>query len=82
MFGYKAPTLPAPSTTSIFKKVLRHFLKPVKRVKADNGYVGAADTIKCPDNPCNPVADEGKQSRVRSRHETINGRFKSWGILS
>jgi hypothetical protein len=29
---------------AIFNKVLRHF-------QADNGYVGAADKIKCPDNP-------------------------------
>ena len=66
----------------IFNKVLGHFLEPGERVEADNGYVGAADKIKCPDNPCNPVANKGKQSRVRSRHETINGRFKTWGILS
>ncbi len=63
-------------------KVLRHFLKPGERVEADNGYVGAADKIKCPNNPYNPVANEGKQSRVRSCHETIKGRFKTWGILS
>jgi hypothetical protein len=62
-----------------FNKVLCHFLEPGERVEADNGYFGAADKIKCPDNPCNPVANEGKQSRVRSRQ---NGRFKTWGILS
>ena len=47
-----------------------------------NGYVGCANKIKCPDNPCNPVDNLGMQARVRSRHETINGRFKNWGILS
>ena len=65
----------------IFNQVLRNFLDTGERVEADNGYVGAADKVKCPDNPCNPVANEGMQSRVRSRHETINGRFKTWGIL-
>ena len=70
------------NNVKIFNKVLRCFLKPGERVEADNGYVGAADKIKCPDNPCNPVANEGKQSRVRSRHKTINGHFKTWGILS
>ena len=66
---------------AIFNKVLRHFLEPGERVEADNGYVGTADKIKCPDNPCNPVENEGMQSRTRYRHETINGRFKTWGIL-
>jgi hypothetical protein len=65
----------------IFNKVLRHFLEPGERVEADNGYVGAANKIKCPDNPCNPVENKGMQSRARYRHETINGRFKTWGIL-
>ena len=66
---------------AIFNKVLRHFLEEGERVEADNGYVGATDKIKCPDNPCNRVENEGMQSRARYRHETINGRFKSWGIL-
>ena len=65
----------------IFNKVLRHFLEEGERVEADNGYVGATDKIKCPNNPCNPVANEGMQSRARYRHETINGRFKTWQIL-
>jgi hypothetical protein len=59
---------------AIFNKVLRHF-------QADNGYVGAADKIKCPANPCNPVENEEMQSHARYRHETINGHFKTWGIL-
>jgi hypothetical protein len=66
---------------NIFNKVLRHFLEPGERVEADNGYVCAADKIKSPDNPCNPVENEGMQSRARYHHETINGRFKTWGIL-
>jgi hypothetical protein len=66
---------------AIFNKVLRHFLEPGERVEADNGYDGAADKIKCPDNPCNPVENKGMQSPARYRHETINGRFKTWGIL-
>ena len=66
---------------AIFNKVLCHFLEPGERVEADNGYVGAADKIKCPDNPCNPMENEGVQSRARYCHETINGHFKTWGIL-
>ncbi len=48
----------------IFNKVLRKFLEPGERVEANNGYVGAADKIKCPNNPCNPVENEGMQSRI------------------
>ena len=64
-------------------KVLCHFREPSKRVEADNGYVGTANKIKCPDNPCNPAENKGMQSRARYRHETINGRFKTcrWEIL-
>ena len=64
---------------AIFNNVLRHFLELGERVEADNGYVGAADKIKCPDNPCNPVENEGMQSRARYHHKTINGCFKMWG---
>jgi hypothetical protein len=70
------------SDFKIFNKVLRQFLETGERVEADNGYVGTADKIKCPNNPCNPIENEGMQSRVQSCHETINGRFKTWGILN
>jgi len=29
----------------------------------------------------NPVENLAMQARVRSRHETLNGRLKNWGIL-
>ena len=64
----------------IFNKVLCHFLEPSEQVEADNIYVGAADKIKCPDNPCNPEENKGTQSRARYCHKTINGHFKTWGI--
>ena len=56
-------------------------LLPGKRVEADNGYVGRADKVKCPNNNCNPPENLGMQSAARSRHETFNGRLKNWGIL-
>ena len=61
--------------------ISNEILEQGERVEADNGYGGAADKIKCPDNSCNPVENEGMQSRAQYRHETINGRFKTWGIL-
>ncbi len=38
----------------IFNSVLPHYLEPGKPMEVDNGYVGHADKIKCPDNTCNP----------------------------
>jgi hypothetical protein len=54
---------------------------PGKRVEANNGYVGHPDKVKCPNNDCNPAANLGMQSAVRSCHETFNGCLKNWGIL-
>jgi hypothetical protein len=65
----------------IFNSVLQYCLKPGKRVKADNGYVGHTDKIKCPDNTCNPVENLAMQGRARSCQEMLNGWLKNWGIL-
>ena len=64
-----------------FTNELAHCLEPGERVEADNGYVGHADKIKCPNNDCNPTENLAMQARVRSWHETFNGRLKNWGIL-
>jgi hypothetical protein len=66
----------------IFNSVLHHYLEPGKCVEADNGYVGHAAKIKCPDNTCNPEKNLSMQARVRSWHETLNRRLKNWGILA
>ena len=65
----------------IFDDVLSNLLEPGERVEADNGYVGRADKVKCPNKNCNPPEKLGMQSEARSRHETFNGRLKNWGIL-
>ena len=65
----------------IFNKVLRHFLEPWEQVETDNGYIGHVDKVKCPQNPANPPENLVMQGRVRSRHKTLNGRLKNWGIL-
>ena len=65
----------------IFMNELAHLLEPGERVEADNGYVGHPEKIKCPNNDCNPVENLEMQARLRSRHETFNGRLKFWGIL-
>jgi len=67
---------------AIFNNCLASFLDPNERVEADNGYRGHEDKIKCPNNPSNHPENLAMQARVRSRHETFNGRLKNWGILS
>ena len=66
---------------AIFNNLLANCLKPGERVEADNGYVGRPDKIKCPNNDCNPAENRVMQGIARSRHETLNGRLKAWGIL-
>ena len=46
------------------------------------GYLGEhPQHVKCPAGFANPVETEFMQSRVRSRQETVNKRFKVWGAL-
>jgi len=63
---------------------------PIK-IKANRAYpmdvlfpkgLSQTDKIKCPQNPANPPENLKMQGRVRSRHKTLNGRLKNWGILS
>jgi hypothetical protein len=62
---------------AIFNKVLRHFLEPGERVEAYNGYVGAADKIKC----ARTIRVTWWKIRGCSPEQGINGRFKIRGIL-
>ena len=57
-------------------------LEPNERVEADDGYVGEAPQhVKCPKSFTNKPETEAMQQRVRNRQETVNNRFKFWGIL-
>ncbi len=55
------------------------FLEPGEQVKANEGYVGHPEKIKCPQNVENPVEKWAMQGRVRAHHETINGWLKIGG---
>jgi hypothetical protein len=67
---------------TIFWHSLIHHLDPLDRVVADDGYIGKAPwKVKCPCTRINSPGDRAMQSNVRSRHETMNGRFKFWEIL-
>jgi hypothetical protein len=66
---------------AIFSIVLANCLEPGEHVKANNGYAGRPDKIKCPNNNCNPAENRVMQGTARSCHETLNGWLKAWGIL-
>ena len=65
---------------SIFQIKLKSLLAPFERVVADKGYKGDGRI----DTPLDAKDDAHKEAmgRARARHETINGRFKNWGILA
>ncbi len=65
----------------IFDGILSNLLELGKCVKANNGYVGRADKVKCPNKDCNPPKNLGMQLAARSHHEAFNGHLKNWGIL-
>jgi hypothetical protein len=61
----------------IFTSCLAHFLEPYKCIKANNGYCGHADKVKCLKNDVNPVENLKMQGRIRARHEMLYGRLKN-----
>jgi len=67
---------------SIFRNALMSELSPAERVEADDGYIGEHPRhIKCPKGFANQEQTLFMQQRVRNRQETVNKRFKNWGIL-
>jgi hypothetical protein len=66
----------------IFRKSLMTFLDDGERVEADDGYLGEHPRhVKCPKGFTNPEETKFMQQRVCNRQETVNKRFKDWGIL-
>ena len=56
-----------------------------ERAEANDGYKGEPMAIELPQEGCfYPDAEEQRliKSKVRSRHETVNGHFKNFGCLS
>jgi hypothetical protein len=69
----------------IFKDALAKKLEFAEQCGMDRGYQGSAPgKVKCPDGLLADPDDGVKamSARVRSRQETINERFKNWGILN
>ena len=67
----------------IFQTCLVSFLDHGEWVEADDGYQGSGPWhVKCPSNTGNPAKNVKMQAQVRSRHETVNARFKNFAILA
>jgi hypothetical protein len=66
---------------TIFRMGLMTYLEEGERVKADDGYVGEAPRrCKIPKYFQGSEREE-MMKYVRNRQETVNKRFKNWGIL-
>jgi len=64
------------------RKGIVNYLKDGERFEADDGYEALAPRFaKVPGNITRDEARLHLQQRVRSRHEQMNSRFKSWGCL-
>lgn len=66
----------------IFMNGLVHRLLPGEKVIADKGYRMLGRWCECPDRINGNVNYERLKYNVRSRHETVNARFKHYCALS
>ena len=67
---------------SIFRDSLISHLEPNERVEADDGCIGKhPQHVKCPKGFANYKETEHMQQKVQNRQESVNNRFKFWGIL-
>jgi DDE superfamily endonuclease len=65
---------------AIFRNNLIDKLLPGEMVEADKGYRGEKEKIRTPDDYISQE-DRNKKRLARARHETVNKRFKDFGIL-
>jgi hypothetical protein len=57
-------------------------LEDGERVESDYGFRGVLPQFsKCPSSIGTLVECEAMQQRIRSRHETVNKRYKQWKLL-
>ena len=68
------------SDLKIFRNALKFMLGDCERVEADDGHRGEPGKIKAASGLCTK-AEKKMKAKVRSRHETVNKRFKQWGCL-
>ena len=76
----KGPDKAATHDITVYRKDLKKKIPKGKRVIADGGYKGEPKTISFPN--AHDSKDLAKfKSRARCRHETFNGRLKTFGCL-
>ena len=66
---------------SIFRLALIFLLAIGEMVEADRGYRGEPTKVRLPHEYVNR-SDKRAKDRARARHETLNGRLKTWGCLN
>ena len=70
----------------IFKHDLLKYLERGERCETNKGYCGSAlEFVCCPGGVVEESSDpavQKMQARVRNHQETVNERFKNWGILA
>lgn len=64
----------------IFRTWLKGCLLPGEMVEADNGYRGERGHIRLPRDYIS-ISDRLAKEGARARHETVNRRFKQFGVL-
>ena len=70
------------SDITIFRDKLKFKLKEAnEKAEADDGYRGEKETIRLPKDFVSK-SDYRAKKKSRTRHETINGRFKQFSCLS
>jgi hypothetical protein len=65
---------------TIFRSCLMDKLDDGEMVEADRGYRGQPNKVRIPVD-CRDENERKKKNRARARHETVNKRFKQFGIL-
>ena len=66
----------------IYRHSIKRELLPEEKVIVDGGYRDQADSHLLNANALNSEAERALFARVRCRHEVLNGRFKSWSVMS
>ena len=65
---------------TIFREALKHMLDDGEMVEADKAYIGEGKFIRLPLD-AQSTMEWSEKNNLRARHETCNGRFKTWNIL-
>lgn len=74
------PHVGSKNDLTIFRERLKNMLEPEEMAECDAGYKGDAEYLRSRDIYTSKK-EKKEKSELRARHETVNRRFKQWGIL-